>query len=120
MTARSYDVFDLLEYIGARMQGKVEYWDALFDSQSSCSISKDNIDERISLPEIAGIQLRSFKNGVWLSASTYQMEKTRLGELMKYLVRPGPKVANEIKLGELEPSKLNVTMPLKKDPARAR
>jgi TldD protein len=115
MTTRSYDVFDLLEYVGDRMEGRVEYWDALFDGQSSCSISKDNFDERISLPETAGIQLRSFKNGVWLSASTYRMEKTRLEELVKYLIRPRPKVANEVKLEELKPSKLDITMPVKKD-----
>jgi len=117
MATRSYDVFDLLEYAGNQMEGKVEYWDALFDSQSSCSISKDNVDERISLPEIIGIQLRSFKDGVWLSASTYQMEKTRLKELVKYLVRSRPKVASKAKLNELKPSKLNVTMPVKKNPA---
>jgi hypothetical protein len=62
------------------MEGKVEYWDALFDRQFSCSISKDNVDERIALPEFAGIQLRSFKNGVWRSASTYRLEKSRLKE----------------------------------------
>lgn len=117
MATRSYDVFDLLEYAGNQMEGKVEYWDALFDSQSSCSISKDNVDERISLPELIGIQLRSFKDGVWLSASTYQMEKTRLKELVKYLVRSRPKVTSKAKLNELKPSKLNVTMPVKKNPA---
>jgi TldD protein len=117
MTTSSYDVFDLLKHVGDKMEGKVEYWDALFDSQSSCSISKDNVDERISLPEIAGIQLRSFKDGVWLSASTYQMEKARLDELVRYLVRSRPRVADEVKLDELKPSKLDITVPIKKNPA---
>jgi TldD protein len=117
MTTSSYDVLDLLKRVGDKMEGNVEYWDALFDSQSSCSISKDNIDEKISLPETAGIQLRSFKNGVWLSASTYQIEKTRLMELVKYLVRPRPKVADAVKLDELKPIKLNAIMPVKKNPA---
>jgi TldD protein len=99
------------------MEGKVEYWDALFDSQSSCSISKDNIDERISLPELFGIQLRSFKDGIWRSASTYRIEKPRLKELAEKLTKPRPKILRKVKLDELKPSKLNVTMPVRKNPA---
>lgn len=117
MTTGSYDIFDLLKLVGEKMEGKVEYWDALFDSQSSCSISKDKVDEKISLPEIAGIQLRSFKDGIWASASTYQMSETRLMELAKFLVRSRPKVADKVRLDELKPSKINVTMPVKKNPA---
>jgi TldD protein len=116
MAARSYDVFDLLEYAGKQMEGRVEYWDAFFDSQSSCSISKDNVDERITLPELIGIQVRSFKDGVWRSASTHQMEKARLKELTMNLTKSRPKIARKIKLNELPPSKLDVTMPVKKDP----
>lgn len=117
MATRSYDVFDLLEYAGNQIEGKVEYWDALFDSQSSCSITKDNVDERMSLPELIGIQLRSFKDGVWRSTSTYRMEKTRLKELAKNLTRSRPKVGGKVKLDELPPSKLNAATPVKKDPA---
>lgn len=117
MATRSYDVFDLLEFAGNQIEGKVEYWDALFDSQSSCSITKDNVDERMSLLELIGIQLRSFKDGVWRSTSTYRMEKTRLRELAKNLTRSRPKVGGKVKLDELPPSKLNVTTPVKKDPA---
>ncbi len=117
MATKSRDVFDLLEYAGKQMEGKVEYWDALFDSQSSCSISKDNVDERIALPEFTGIQLRSFKNGVWRSASTYKMDKPKLKELAKHLIKSRQKVEREVKLNHLKPSRLNVTMPVKKSPA---
>jgi len=117
MATRSHDIFDLLEYAGKQIEGKVEYWDALFDSQSSCSISKDNVDERIALPDLIGIQLRSFKDGVWRSASTHQIEKARLRELANNLTRSRPKVANKVKLNELAPLKLDVTMPVKKNPA---
>jgi len=110
------NVFDLLEYAGNEMEGKVEYWDALFDSQSSCSISKDNVDEKIVLPELTGIQLRSFKNGVWRSASTYKMDESKLKEMAKHLVKPRPKAEREIKLKYLSPLRLNVTMPFKKNP----
>jgi len=117
MATRSYHVFDLLEYAGIQMEGKVEYWDALFDSQSSCSISKDNVDERISLPELTGIQLRSYKDGVWRSASTHQMDKARLKELANNLTKSRPPVTKKVKLDKLAPSKLDVTMPVKKNPA---
>ena len=117
MVIESRDVFDLLEYAGNQMEGKVEYWDALFDSQSSCSISKDNVDERISLPELTGIQLRSFKNGMWRSASTYKMDKPKLKELAKRLTKSGQKAKRGVKLKHLKPLRLNVTMPVKKNPA---
>ena len=117
MATKSRDVFDLLEYAGNQMEGKVEYWDALFDSQSSCSIYKDNVDERIALPELTGIQLRSFKNGVWRSASTYKMDKPKLKELAKHLAKSRQKAKMEVKLNYLKPSKLNVIMPVKKSPA---
>jgi TldD protein len=45
------------------------------------------------------------------------MEKTRLEELVKYLVRSRPKVADGVKLEELKPSKLDITMRVKKNPA---
>ena len=116
MATESEVVFDLLEYAGKQMEGKVEYWDALFDRQSSCSISKDNVDERIALPELAGIQLRSFKNGGWRSASTYRLEKTRLKELALKLVRLRQETKNRVKLHEQKPSKLDVVMRVEKSP----
>jgi TldD protein len=117
MATESEVVFDLLEYVGRQMEGKVEYWDALFDRQSSCSISKDNVDERIALPEFAGIQLRSFKNGVWRSASTYRLEKTRLKELALKLVKLRQETKNRVRLHEQEPSKLDVVMRVGKSPS---
>jgi len=118
MATKSHDVLDLLEYAGKQMEGKVEYWDALFDDQSSCSISKDNFDERITLPELTGIQLRSFKNGVWRSASTYKIEKPKLKELAEHLVKSRQEVTRkEIKLNQLKSLKLNATMSVKKNPA---
>jgi len=116
MATESEVVFDLLEFAGKQMEGKVEYWDALFDRQSSCSISKDNVDERIALPELAGIQLRSFKNGGWRSASTYRLEKTRLKELALKLVRLRQETKNRVKLHEQKPSKLDVVMRVEKSP----
>ena len=117
MTTESEAVFDLLEYVGRQMEGKVEYWDALFDRQSSCSISKDNVDERIALPEFAGIQLRSFKNGVWRSASTYRLEKERLKELALKLVKIRQETKNRVRLHEQKPLKLNVVMKVGKNPS---
>jgi TldD protein len=118
MATKSHEVFGLLEYAGKQMEGKVEYWDALFDNQSSCSISKDNVDERISLPELTGIQLRSYKNGIWRSASTYKMEKPKLKELTKHLTKIAQKATKKVvKLNQLKPSKLNVTLPVKRSPS---
>jgi TldD protein len=117
MVTESEVVFDLLEYAGKQMQGKVEYWDALFDRQSSCSISKDNVDERIALPEIAGIQLRSFKNGVWRSASTYRTEKVRLKELALKLAKGRQQSRKGILLQRQKPSKIEVVMHVGKNPA---
>jgi TldD protein len=118
MATKSHEVFDLLEYAGKQMEGKVEYWDALFDNQSSCSISKDNVDERITMPELTGIQLRSYKNGIWRSASTFKMEKSRLKELTRHLTKSTQKATKKaVRLNQLKPSKLNVTLPVKKSPA---
>jgi TldD protein len=117
MIAESSSIFDLLESVGKQMDGKVEYWDALFDSQSSCTISKDNVDERIALPKLSGIQLRSFRSGVWRSASTYKIEKSRLKELANQIVKSGERAAVKIKLKELKPLRLNVTMPVQKSPS---
>ena len=117
MATTAHNIFDLLEYAGKQLEGKVEYWDALFDSQSSCSISKDNVDERIALPELTGIQLRSFKNGMWRSASTYQMEKPKLKELAKQLTKSQQKAARKFKLNQLKPFRRNVTMTVKTNPA---
>jgi predicted Zn-dependent protease len=117
MVMESDVILDLLQYAGKQMEGKVEYWDALFDRQSSCTISKDNVDERIALPELAGIQLRSFKNGVWRSASTYKMEKARLKELALKLVRLRQETKNRVRLREQKPSKLDVVMRVGKNPS---
>jgi TldD protein len=117
MAAESEVVLDLLEYAGKKMQGKVEYWDALFDRQSSCSISKDNVDERIALPEIAGILLRSFKNGVWRSASTYRTEKVRVKELALKLVKGGQQSGKKVELQRQKPSKIDVVMHVGRNPA---
>ena len=115
--ATSHEVFDLLQYAGNQMDRRVEYWDALFDNQSLSLISKDNVDERIVLPEFSGIQLRSFKDGVWRSTSTFILKKTKLKELAKRLIKPRHKTRRKIKLTKLKPLKLNVTLPVKKSPA---
>ena len=117
MTTESEAIFDLLEYAGRQMEDKAEYWDALFDRQSSCSISKDNVDERTALPELAGIQLRSFKNGMWCSASTYRLEKARLKELALKLVKGRQQSRKGIELQRQKPSKLDVIMRVGKSPA---
>jgi len=117
MVPESEVVLDLLEYTGKQMQGKVEYWDALFDRQSSCSISKDNVDEKIALQELAGIQLRSFKNGIWRSASTYRTEKVRLKELALKLVKGGQQSKKGVELQWQKPSKFDVVMHVGKSPA---
>ena len=117
MVTESEVVFDLLEYAGKQMEGKVEYWDALFDRQSSCSISKDNVDERIALPELAGIQLRSFKNCMWRSASTYRLEKARLKELALKVVRGRQQGRKEVELQKQKPLKLDVVMHVGRSPA---
>jgi TldD protein len=117
MAINSDEIFDLLEYTGKQLEGKVEYWDALFDFQSSCSILHDNVEEKISLPEISGIKLRSFKNGIWRSASTYKMEKLKLKQLAKYLTKSRKKATKEFKLKQLKPYKLNVIMPVKINPS---
>lgn len=117
MIAESQYVLDLLEYAGKQMEGKVEYWDAMFDNQSSCSISKDKVDERIALPELMGVQLRSFKDGVWRSASTYKIEKTKLIELARDLTKSRHKALRTVELKQLSPSRIDVTMPVRKKPA---
>lgn len=117
MTINSNEIFDLLEYAGKQLESKTEYWDALFDFQSSCSITKDNVEEKISLPDLTGIQLRSFKNGVWRSVSTHQMEKPKLKELAEHLTKSTRKASKECKLDQLKPCRLNVILPLKIDPS---
>jgi TldD protein len=117
MVTESGTIIDLLEYAGKQMDDKVEYWDALFDKQSSCTISKDNVDERIALPELAGIQIRSFKNGLWRSASTYKLEKARLRELALNLVKLRQETKNRVRLREQKPSMLNAVMRVEKSPS---
>ncbi len=118
MATSLHEILDLLEYAGKKMEDKVEYWDALYDNQSSCSIAKDNADERITLPELTGIQLRSYVNGVWRSASTNRFEKSRIKELSKHLTEAAQKsTKNAVVLNWLKPSKLDVTLPVKKKPA---
>ena len=117
MSIDSSAALDLLEYAGKQMEGKVEYWEALFDKQSLCSIMKDNVDEKISVPEFSGIKLRSFNNGGWKSASSYKIEKPKLEELANSVVKSGWGTQGNVKLKPLKPSKLDVTMPVKEKPA---
>jgi TldD protein len=116
MSIGSNEVTDLLEYAGSQMEGKTEYWEAIFDRQSDCSIMKDNVDEKISMPEFAGIKLRSFNNGGWKAASSYKIEKSKLKELAIHVVKPGWGNRGNVKLKPLKPSKLDVAMPVKEKP----
>ncbi len=108
--------YDLLESVDAFLGGKVEYWDALCDAQSSCTIQKDKVDEQISTPELTGVLIRAFKDGVWFSSSTYKKDKETLANLAKKLIKPVQRSKNPIKLKPLRAQKIDKKLPFKKDP----
>jgi TldD protein len=108
--------YDLLESAGNILDGKVEYWDALYDMQSSCTISKDKADEQISTPELTGVLVRAFKDGVWFTSSTYKTDKKTITNLAKKLVKPVQKPKKVIKLEPMKAQKIDKKLPFKKDP----
>jgi TldD protein len=109
-------VYDIFEKVGSILDGKVEYWDVLYDSQSSCSISKDNVDERVSTPELKGVLLRAFKDGVWYTSSSHKVDKRAIVKLAEVLVKPIQKPGRIIKLNPLNANKIDKALPAKKDP----
>jgi TldD protein len=108
--------YDLLESAGKVLDGKVEYWDGLYDSQSSCTISKDKVDEQISTPELTGVLVRAFKDGVWFTSSTYKTDKKTITQLAKKLVKPVQNPKKAIKLAPMKAQKIDKELPFKKDP----
>jgi TldD protein len=111
-------VYDIFESLGGVLDGKVEYWDALYDSQSQCIIAKDKVEEQISTPKLAGVILRAFKDGIWFSSSSYQVDKKTLVDMAKKLVKPAPKPGTKIKLQALKTEKTDQELPVKKDPTK--
>jgi TldD protein len=111
-------VYDVFEKVGDVLDGSVEYWDALYDSQSTCIIAKDKVEEQISTPELAGVLLRAFKDGVWFSSSSYKVDKKTLVELAKTLIKRAPMPSRKIKLQTLKAQKIDQELPVKKDPTK--
>lgn len=114
--SKTDEVYDVLENVGNILDGSVEYWDALYDSQSQCLISKDNVDERISTPELTGVLVRAFKDGVWFSSGTYKTDKKVVADMAKKLIKSVQKPKKPIKLKPLEAQKIDKKLPAKKDP----
>ncbi len=109
-------VYDIFEKVGSTLDGKVEYWDVLYDSQASCSIVKDKVDVKVSTPELEGVQLRAFKGGVWLTSSTHRVEKAAVADLAKRLIKPIEAPRRVIKLERLKAHRLDRPLPAKKSP----
>jgi TldD protein len=114
--SRGDEVYDILEGVGNIIGGTAEYWDALYDSQSQCIINKDNVDERVSTPELTGILVRAFKDGVWFSSGTYKIEKRAVGDMAKKLIKTVQKPKRAIKLKPLAAQKIDSKFPAKRDP----
>jgi TldD protein len=114
--SKTDQVYDVLESVGKVLDGKTEYWDALYDSQSSCSISKDKVDEQISTPELTGLLLRAFKYGVWFTSSSYKVDKRTVMQLARKLIKPVEKPKSPIKLKTIEAQKADKKLQAKKDP----
>jgi TldD protein len=111
-------VYDMFENVGDVLDGKAEYWDALYDSQSQCVILKDKVEEQISTPQLSGVLLRAFKDGIWYSSSSYKVEKKTLVDMAKKLVKPAPESSRKIKLQTLKTQKIDKELPIKKDPTK--
>jgi TldD protein len=111
-------VYDMFENVGDVLGGKAEYWDALYDSQSQCVILKDKVEEQISTPQLSGVLLRAFKDGIWYSSSSYKVEKKTLVDMAKKLVKPAPESSRKIKLQTLKTQKIDKELPIKKDPTK--
>lgn len=116
--SRVDQVYDIFESLGGVLDGKVEYWDALYDAQSQCVIQKDKVEEQISTPELAGVVLRAFKDGIWFSSSSYKVDKRTLVDMARILVKPAPKPGTKIKLQTLKTQKIDQELPVKKDPTK--
>jgi len=116
--SRVDQVCDVFESVGDALDGKVEYWDALYDAQSQCIIAKDKVEEQISTPELTGVLLRAFKGGVWFSSSSYRVNKKTLVDMASKLVKPAPKPSKEIKLQTLKSQKISQELPVQKDPTK--
>jgi len=110
---RAYDVF---EKVGALLDGKADYWDILYDWQSSCAITKDNVEERVSTPEMEGILVRAFKGGVWFTSSTHRVEAGAVEEIARRLIKPVPAPGKVVKLSPLKPQRLDRSIPSKRSP----
>jgi TldD protein len=108
--------YDLLESAGKVLDGKVEYWDGLYDTQTSCNISKDKVDEQISTPELIGVLIRAFKDGVWFTSSTYKTDKKTIVDMAMKLIKPVQNPKKAIKLKPMKAQKIDKKLPYKKDP----
>ncbi|WXG47536.1 MAG: TldD/PmbA family protein [Candidatus Atabeyarchaeum deiterrae] len=117
-SSRTVGMYDLLGGIGNILDGKVEYWDALYDAQSSCVIVKDKVDEQISTPELTGVLIRAFKDGVWFSSSSYDVSKKAISEMANKLIKPTRKPKSPTKLKKQKAQKINKELPVKKDPTK--
>lgn len=110
--------YDIFEKVSAVLDGKVDYWDVLYDSQSSCTIVKDNVDEKVSTPELEGIQVRAFKGGVWFTSSTHKVDKKTVAEMAKNLIKPVQAPGKVIKLDPLKAQRIDKSLPSKKSPTK--
>lgn len=110
-------VYDVLENLGNVLDGKAEYWDALYDSQLQCIILKDKVDEQISTPDLRGMLLRAFKHGVWFTSSSYKVDKKTVLQTAKKLIKPIQKPKNPIKLMTIPAQKVDKELEAKRIPA---
>jgi TldD protein len=116
--SKTDEAYDVLENVGDVVGRSAEYWDALYDCQSSCVISKDKVDEQISTPELRGVLLRAFKYGIWFTASSYKVDKKSILELAKKLIKPIQKPKSPIKLMSIGAQKIDRALEAKKDPTK--
>jgi TldD protein len=117
----SEEVKDLAAKALQILEKDVEYADVLFERAEGISVSKDNVEERISAPAATrGFVLRAYKLGQWREASTYDVSAARILELARKIAGFEPLSKNAVKLQQLKPWELDEELKVKIRPSEVK
>jgi TldD protein len=114
----SEEAKELLSKAVEALEKGVEYADALYERAEGVSVTKDNVEERVSTSAaVRGVVLRAYKMGQWRETSTYDCSIASVLEMAKRLAKFQPLSNKAVKLQKLKAWKLDEELKVKINPS---
>jgi TldD protein len=100
------------------LEKNAEYADALYERAEGVSITKDNVEERVSnSAAVRGVVLRAYKMGQWRETSSYDYSVANILEMAHGLTKFKPMSNKAVKLQKLKCWKLDEELKVKINPS---